>query len=84
MKIQPTDNVILLCVVQEQAFAELEAELMDLRAKLETSDATASTVSSLEAAVSSQKEQYLRLNADFDNFRRRTVSSISHSSQAAA
>eukprot|EP00877_Chromochloris_zofingiensis_P009546 jgi/Chrzof1/4845/Cz15g01110.t1 len=59
--------------VIEQAFAELEAELMDLRAKLETSDATASTVSSLEAAVSSQKEQYLRLNADFDNFRRRTA-----------
>lgn len=28
---------------------------------------------SLEASLASAKDQYLRLNADFDNFRRRTV-----------
>ena len=39
----------------------------------EAAAASDARVKSLEASVTSAKEQYLRLNADFDNFRRRTV-----------
>ncbi|KAG2434678.1 hypothetical protein HXX76_007571 [Chlamydomonas incerta] len=51
------------------ALAELESEMGRLHAAAsEASD----RAKSLEASVASAKDQYLRLNADFDNFRRRT------------
>lgn len=50
---------------------ELEAELASLRDAAAAAEARAS---SMESTVSTAKEQLLRLNADFENFRRRTVS----------
>lgn len=50
---------------------ELEAELASLRDAAAAAEARAS---SMESTVTTAKEQLLRLNADFENFRRRTVS----------
>ncbi len=56
--------------LQEVAFAEVEAELFDARDKLAEAEAAASTARD-SAGVS--RDQFLRLTADFENFRRRTV-----------
>lgn len=49
---------------------ELEAELSSAHAEL---DAAEAQTSSLEASLTTSKDQYLRLTADFENFRRRTA-----------
>ncbi|GFR50453.1 hypothetical protein Agub_g12674 [Astrephomene gubernaculifera] len=56
-------NVLTVCL------AELEAEMARLQ---QESSAATSRAAQLEASVASAKDQYLRLQADFDNFRRRT------------
>jgi molecular chaperone GrpE len=50
--------------------AELESELAELREQIAIADTKAIAA---EANLASSKDQYLRLNADFENFRRRTV-----------
>jgi molecular chaperone GrpE len=54
----------------EACLAQLEAELGSQQDAVGTANAR---VVELEAAVTSAKDQFLRLNADFDNFRRRTA-----------
>ncbi len=56
---------------QEQALGDLDAELSRLGQASATAEAKAAQ---LESAVATAKDQLLRLNADFDNFRRRSVS----------
>lgn len=48
---------------------DLEDEMEDLRAAASGADTRSKT---LEASIATAKDQYLRLNADFDNFRRRS------------
>jgi molecular chaperone GrpE len=50
--------------------SELEAEMSRLQESAAAAEARALT---LEATMATAKDQLLRLNADFDNFRRRTV-----------
>lgn len=49
--------------------AELEAEMARLQ---QAASEAESRATSLEASVASTKDQFIRLTADFDNFRRRT------------
>ncbi|KXZ54694.1 hypothetical protein GPECTOR_4g762 [Gonium pectorale] len=55
--------------VLTSALADLEAEMNRLQSAASAAESRAAT---LEASVAAAKDQYLRLNADFDNFRRRT------------
>lgn len=57
--------------LQEAALAELDAEMTRLQ---EAAAAAESRAALLENTTSTAKDQLLRLNADFDNFRRRSVS----------
>jgi molecular chaperone GrpE len=50
--------------------ADLESDLAELREQIAIADTKASTA---ESSLATSKDQYLRLNADFENFRRRTV-----------
>lgn len=54
----------------EEALGDVEAELSDLRAKLNSAQEEVEAVAS---ASGSTKDQLLRLTADFENFRRRTT-----------
>lgn len=58
---------------QEGALADLEAELSSLRDGLAAAESEAARAPALEASLATSKDQYLRLQADFENFRRRTV-----------
>lgn len=51
--------------------AELEEEMAHLKAEASSGESKASL---LDTSVQTAKDQLLRLNADFDNFRRRSVS----------
>jgi molecular chaperone GrpE len=51
----------------------MEAEMARLSESVEAADSRALT---LEATAATAKDQLLRLNADFENFRRRTVGSM--------
>jgi len=53
----------------ESCMSELEAEMSRLQESAAAAEARALT---LEATMATAKDQLLRLNADFDNFRRRT------------
>jgi len=53
----------------ETALADLDAQLEGLGAAVEAAEAKAAL---LESSASTAKDQLLRLNADFDNFRRRS------------
>ncbi|KIZ07929.1 molecular chaperone GrpE [Monoraphidium neglectum] len=57
----------------EEALAELEAELSALRESAAAAEAEGARAVALEGSLSAAKDQYLRLQADFDNFRRRTA-----------
>jgi hypothetical protein len=61
---------------QEAALADLEAELTGLRDGLAAAEAEAGKLPALEASLGTSKDQYLRLQADFENFRRRTVREV--------
>jgi hypothetical protein len=61
---------------QEEALAELEAELSALRESAAAAEAEGARAVALEGSLSAAKDQYLRLQADFDNFRRRTVRGV--------
>ena len=50
--------------------SDIESEFASMAAQLAESDTQAVA---REAAVRVSKEQWIRLNADFDNFRKRTV-----------
>ena len=50
--------------------SDIESEFAGMAAQLAESDTQAVA---REAAVRVSKEQWIRLNADFDNFRKRTV-----------
>jgi len=50
---------------------QLEGELVRMQAEVAAAEVRAST---LETSAATAKDQLLRLTADFDNFRRRTVS----------
>lgn len=52
------------------SLSELEVELVSLNERLAEADAR---VAGAESSLASSKDQFLRLSADFDNFRRRTV-----------
>lgn len=52
--------------------AELESELAELRERIAIAETKASAA---ESTLATSKDQYIRLNADFENFRRRTVGS---------
>lgn len=56
----------------ESALTDLESELAALRDSLAAADAEAAKVAALEGSLGTSKDQYLRLQADFENFRRRT------------
>lgn len=67
----PDANPRALNASQEAALADLDAQM----AKMQESVAAAeSRAAMLENTVATAKDQLLRLNADFDNFRRRSVS----------
>lgn len=55
---------------QEEALAELQAEMALMK---ESAQAALSRAQALEGSAASARDQLLRLNADFENFRRRTV-----------
>jgi molecular chaperone GrpE len=59
--------------LQEECLAELEGQMFDLRDKLAAAEEAASKASALESTVGATKDQYVRLQADFENFRKRTV-----------
>lgn len=74
-------------VSQGELLAELEGEMFDLRDQLAQAAGAAAKAESLEGSLNSSKDQLLRLTADFENFRKRTVSSRGaqgYSSAAAA
>lgn len=58
---------------QEAALSELEAEMAALREAAAAGEAEGARAAALEGSLATSKDQYLRLQADFDNFRRRTV-----------
>jgi len=57
----------------EECLAELEGQTFDLRDKLAAAEEAASKASALETVVGTTKDQYVRLQADFENFRKRTA-----------
>ncbi len=61
----------LVVRLQETALAALDAEIVSLN---DAAAAAESRAAVLENTVTTAKDQLLRLNADFDNFRRRSVS----------
>jgi molecular chaperone GrpE (heat shock protein) len=60
-------------VQQAELLAELEGELFDLRDQLAQAAGAAAKAESLEGSLASSKDQLVRLTADFENFRKRTV-----------
>lgn len=64
----PADRAAL-----EAALADLEAEAAALRDAAAAAEAGAARAGQLEQSLATSKDQYLRLQADFENFRRRTV-----------
>lgn len=58
--------------------------MFDLRDQLAQAVGAAAKAESLEGSLNSSKDQLLRLTADFENFRKRTVSSRHRDSSAAA
>lgn len=56
--------------MQAGVLSDIESEFAGMAAQLAESDTQAVA---REAAVRVSKEQWIRLNADFDNFRKRTV-----------
>jgi hypothetical protein len=75
-------HCLLLCMhvcsclpAQGELLAELEGEMFDLRDQLAQAAGAAAKAESLEGSLNSTKDQLLRLTADFENFRKRTVSS---------
>ena len=65
----------LLPGVQAGVLADIESEFAGMAALLAESDTQAVA---REVAVRASKEQWIRLNADFDNFRKRTVRAADH------
>lgn len=61
--------------LQEGVLTDLDAELARLEGELSAAESKAVM---MENTVASAKDQLLRLNADFDNFRRRSVSDSVH------
>lgn len=59
--------------LQEAALAELEGESSALREALAAAEAEGARAGALEGSLATSKDQYIRLTADFENFRRRTV-----------
>ncbi|GBG00499.1 nucleotide release factor, partial [Raphidocelis subcapitata] len=55
----------------EGALADLEAEMTSLRDGLAAAESEAARAPALEASLVTSKDQYVRLQADFENFRRR-------------
>ena len=64
---------VLLQTAEEQG-ETLKAEVASLSAQLRQS----------EEALKASQERYLRLTADFDNFRKRSVSFLSHATHCMA
>jgi hypothetical protein len=58
-------------VLQEAALADLDAEMAKMQDTVAAAESRAAT---LENSIATAKDQLLRLNADFENFRRRAVS----------
>lgn len=71
-------------VSQGELLAELEGEMFDLRDQLAQAAGAAAKAESLEGSLNSSKDQLLRLTADFENFRKRTVRGRHRDNSAAA
>ena len=62
----------VLDCLQVMSDVELGDELQELRARASAAEAS---LKAAETALQLQKDKYLRLNADWENYRKRTVSS---------
>lgn len=68
LEVEPLDKSVL-----EEALADLEAEMTSLRDAVAAAEAEGARAATLETSLTTSKDQYIRLQADFENFRRRTA-----------